>query len=369
MEKILIPGVHFEDVPGQAKVKQLLQQIFENQRLAHAYLFSGNEGCGKLALATAFAAAILCESKTGKPCDQCKSCLLFKAGNHPNLFFVFPHPKSAKENEKQQVLQTIKTAPFQLRLPWNNPQISIEAIRQLRRELSLKTFDRQSRVIVIIDAHKMTQEATNAVLKVLEEPPERTHFLLLSAERESLLLTIISRCQIISLGILTDDEIEQELHKQSTIDDTTARLVARLSSGNLRRAFQLLEAGASELKEVAVEILRSSFKKHFELAIYGNEIAGKYERTQLKEILESLMLWLRDAFLISNLAWDEAQVGLTNLDEKEKLQKFSENFPGFQYNAALKEVETSIRMLERYVQPAVILIVLMRKLRKFAVKP
>jgi len=361
--------INFDQIPGQQKAKKQLGQIFANNRLAHAYLFTGAEGCGKLALATAFAAMILCERDSGQPCNQCKSCLLFKAGNQPNLHFIFPHPKSAKESEKQEVLQTIKSTPFELRLPWNKPQISIEAIRQLRRNLSLKTFDQQSRVIIIIDAHRMTQEATNAVLKILEEPPDRTHFLLLSSEKDSLLPTIISRCQLIALGLLSDEDVEQALRSLKPGERADVRLIARLAGGNLRRAFQLLEFGTSELKEIAVEILRSAFRRYYELAIYGNEIAGKFERIQLKEILESLIFWLRDAYLISNLAWDEAQTGLTNLDEREKLQKFSENFPDFQYNAAIKEVELSIRMLERYVQPAVILVILMRKLRKFAMKP
>lgn len=359
----------FDQIPGQQKAKQLLGQIFANDRLAHAYLFTGNEGCGKLALASAFAAMILCERDTEQPCKKCKSCLLYQAGNQPNLHFVFPHPKSAKESEKQQVLQMIKTAPFQLRLPWNKPQISIDAIRQLRRNLSLKTFDLQSRVIIIIDAHRMTPEATNALLKVLEEPPPKTHFLLISAEKDVLLPTIISRCQLVAMGALTDDEIEKALRSQNTEGVADLRLISRLAGGNLRRAFQLLEAGTGELKEVAVEILRSAFKHYYKLAIYGSEIAGKFERTQLKEILESLIFWLRDAYLISNFAWDEAQAGLTNLDQREKLQKFSDNFPDFQYDAAIKEIELSIRMLERYVQPAVILVILMRKLRIFAKKP
>lgn len=360
--------IYFENIVGQEKTKNLLAQVFENDRLAHAYLFSGNEGTGKLALSSQFAKAILCENGDAIPCNTCKSCLLFSAGNHPNVQFVFPHPKSAKELEIQAVLKTIKSDPYQLKLPWNNPLISIDSIREVRRNLSLKSVGHKNRIIILIDAHKMTNEATNAVLKVLEEPPENTYFFLLSTDLNSLLPTIISRCQLIQLAVLTDAEVEKGLGDSVALADTELRLIARMARGNMRRALQLVESGTSETKQVGIELLRNSFKKYFEMAIYSAEIAGKFERLQLKEILESLLLWLRDAFLLSNLGWNEVSGSLTNLDEQENLEKFTSTFPDFQYQKAIKEVETGIRMLERYVQPVVILLILMRKLRMYAIK-
>ncbi|KAA3660707.1 MAG: DNA polymerase III subunit delta' [Calditrichaeota bacterium] len=361
--------INFDKIVGQQHVKQLLQQILEGGRLAHAYLFSGSEGTGKLATAARFAQAILCENAEETPCGACKSCLQFTSGNHPNYMLVYPHPKAAKDVEKQSVVQMIKEKPYQVKLPWNAPQISIDSIRELRRNLGLKTFGHQRRVIILLDAHKMTREATNAVLKVLEEPPPDTYFLLISSDQENLLPTIISRCQLVQFNNLTDEDILQSLLAGGRGTESELRLVARMARGSMRRALQLVETGAGEMKEVGVELLRTAFKRYSEIAAYGAEIAGKYERPQLKEILESLILWLRDAFLLENVLQAQAEANLTNPDDQEKMQKFVSNFPQFQYRSAIKEVETGIRMLEKYVQPAVVLIVMMGKLRKYAIKP
>ncbi|MCA9735945.1 DNA polymerase III subunit delta', partial [candidate division KSB1 bacterium] len=333
-----------------------------------AYLFHGSPGTGKLAMASVFAQAILCENTKEKPCGTCKSCLLFSSGNHPNYHLVFPHPKAAKDTEIQGVLQTIKMNPYQLKLPWNNPQISIDSIREVRRNLGLKTFGHKSRVIVIIDAHKMTTEATNAVLKVLEEPPQETYFFLLSSDQDNLLPTIISRCQLIPFHDLTDDEILNGLMSSQHQSEAELRLVARMARGSMRRALHLLETGTGEIKEIGVELLRTAFKRYYEIAAYAVEIAANNERTQLKEILESLILWLRDAFLLENFPTEQADASLTNSDDQEKLQKFVSSFPNYEYRNAIKEIETGIRMLEKYVQPAVVLIILMRNLRKYAVR-
>lgn len=356
-------NIEFDAVLGQSEAKKQLRRALQHQRLAHAYLFTGAEGTGKLAMALELARTLLCENGERRPCKSCPNCRQAAALQHPNLELIFAHPKAAKEEEVLAVRKSAATQPYQMLQPWPNASISIERIREIRRVAGLKSLGGGNRVIILLDAHSMTVEATNALLKILEEPPEATYFVLTSAAADRLLPTILSRCQHVKFVGLSTADIEIGLQRFAAVDDNNRRLVAGLANGNMRRALELTGDAARELKQQAVEFMRTVYKLPHERARYAVELVARADRVALRELLESVQLWLRDAMLVAALGDDHATKHLANQDEVETFTKFSKNVPDFDYQRAVRLLELSINRLDRYVQPVLVVQVLLQQLR------
>ncbi len=357
-----VPMMTFERVIGQETVKRFLTQAFQQNRLAHCYLFFGPEGVGKLATALIFAQALVCESQDRRPCGACRGCKMFQARSHPNVKVIFPHPKSAKETDIQSVLEEIYTQPYTWHSPWAAPTISIDEVRGLRRDLGLSSRGGESRVILFLDAHLMTVEATNALLKTLEEPPELTYFVLISSAPDQLLPTILSRSQHIRFSFLSIQEIADGLAQWTDLPEERRYQIARFAQGSLRRALALAGENVQQLREQAVEMLRTAFRNAPQRALWVSQQVQQYDRRMLIDVLESLLHWLRDAhYLRLGIVRDEQQ---TWYEDRETLQRFNERFPDFDFETAMTEVDVSIHMLQRYVQPNLVLSVLLNRLKR-----
>ncbi|MFQ5627380.1 MAG: DNA polymerase III subunit delta' [bacterium] len=355
--------ITFEQIFGQAPARKFLGNAFENNRLAHAYLFIGAEGTGKAAMALEFAKALLCTNQEKTPCHKCADCRHIAEIGHPNLTLLFAYPKSAKDEEILAVRRSAVEQPYTMKKPWPNANISIDAIRTLKRDLGLKSHQGRNRVIIILDAHQMTAEATNALLKILEEPPEQTYFVLATDKPDKILQTVLSRCQHLRFNKLGIAEIERGLAQFTQKDERIIRQAARMGNGSLRRALELLDEDMQVLKEAAVEVMRGAFKSPSQSAVFAVELARKYDKARIRQILENLLLWLRDALLITNLEDEHAKKYMTNEDAFETLSKFVARAPQFDFHKAIREIETSINMIDRYVQPALVLTVMLNNLR------
>ncbi|MDQ7065526.1 MAG: DNA polymerase III subunit delta' [candidate division KSB1 bacterium] len=354
--------ITFDGIFGQETAKRFLAQAFRQGRLAHCYLFFGPEGVGKLATALAFARALVCQSEQQRPCGTCRNCKLFVARSHPNVQVIFPHPKSAKESDVQAVLEEIFSQPYIWHSPWASPSISIDEVRSLRRELGLSSQGGEIRVILFLDAHLMTAEATNALLKTLEEPPELTYFVLISSSPDQLLPTILSRSQQVRFSFLSVQEITAGLARFTDLPEDRRRQIARFAQGSLRRALALAGENVQQLREQAVELLRAAFRNAPQRAMHVTQLVQQHDRRVLMEILESLLHWLRDAhYLRLGLGDDQPSVGY---EDRETLQRFNERFADFDFDSAIAEVDLSIHMLRRYVQPNLVLSVLLNHLRR-----
>ncbi len=347
--------IDFSPIVGQAQACRFLASAVEGGRLAHGYLLTGPAGTGKRAVAVQFAKALVCTSGEKRPCGSCASCRQFAAHSHPNVSFLFAHPKSAKEDELNTLLQTLVDDPYAFSLPWNNPRISIDDIRSLRNRMSMKSGTGVRRVIIILEAQTMTAEATNALLKILEEPPEETYFILTSSSPDTILPTIISRCQQLKFSLLTAADIEHALQRTGRVEQADIPMIARLSRGSMQQAMELVSEGLSGQSEQSLELLRACFRKFTDSARYVTELVDKQDRKALSTLLESLLYLLRDAWLVASMQEQLDPEALTNREIIETLQRFSSSFPGFDYPAAMKEVERSMRMLDRYVQPQLVL--------------
>jgi len=215
----------FNNIIGEEVPKKILQNSLQTGRISSAYLFEGEEGIGKSSVALTFAKALNCTVGIHDSCDTCEVCTRMDKGSEPDLIRILP-----EEN------------------------ILIDDIRFLKKWVSLKPF-RKFKVAIIKDANRMTEEASNAFLKILEEPPKRVVFILTTTRPYALSLTIKSRCQHIPFRKLTKKEIKLFLEKEKTLKTEKLELIAVLAAGSIGRALRLLDE--EELRKLSFEFFKT----------------------------------------------------------------------------------------------------------------
>lgn len=349
----------FNDVIGQHHAKGILQRALEHKRVPHAYLFTGAEGIGKEATAIEFSKALLCKSESAdKPCDECSNCRRITSFQHPDFVFLFPSSAKSVEEERA-ILDSIMENPYKRKKPWAAPTIGIEQIRELRRKATMKPLEGR-RLVLIAEADKMTIPAANSLLKLLEEPPDTMHLILTAAKVNSMLPTILSRCQEIRFGPLADNEIETALIEKAQLPPERALLLARMSQGSFRRALEWMDESFAQSRDAAITFLRACLKNPMAQVELVEEMVKSYDKKQIKDVLVLMLIWFRDALLLSE---GESDQRLVNVDQIEILQKFLGAFEFIDFYAAGAEVEKSMAMIERNIQVNLILMVLMIKLQ------
>jgi len=247
---------------AQPRVWDRLSQIGSSEQLGSAYLFSGPPGCGKEGIAIQFAQLLNCESDSDDSCGNCPSCKRFFRLQHENLKLIFPLPTPKKNTDRentgidQKDLQMVTDAIaqksgdpfFKMQIPRAN-RILIQSIRELRKSLYLKSETSGRKMVLIFDAHLLSSgqgEAANALLKLLEEPPENTTIVLVTDYIELLLPTILSRCQRIRFPRL-DDSYIQNWFEMKMIKNEDIPYLTGLSRGNLHQARFLISQPVGDL--------------------------------------------------------------------------------------------------------------------------
>ena len=244
-----------EEIKYQKPAINLLKLALKKDRLSHAYLFTGIKGVGKETTARAFILHLFCEKNRDNPCKECKSCRKVSKGVHPDILELSPEKREITIKQVREVINFLKYAPL---------------------EASYK-------VILIKDAEKLNPEASNALLKSLEEPPEYALFILLTENFTQLLPTIVSRTQVVRFRSLPEGFIAEELKKKYWLEEEIALTLARVAQGSLGLAIEIAEKGVieelhafvkagtgeSELaKFKVVERLASLPKEHIEIFFY-----------------------------------------------------------------------------------------------------
>lgn len=263
--------MNFEDFYGNENTKEYLNSVFSKDSIPHAFLFTGDRGSGKKMLANIVARALVCESDD-KPCLKCSACQKAEHGTHPDISFIDADTLSKKT----------------------------ESIRELKLNALLRPNDADRKVYIIDNSGSLTHEAQDALLKILEEPPHFTFFILLALNTSELLPTIISRTTRISLSSLSDEELLKIIKKNfPDISDEEANDLIRTSGGVC--SF-LVEKQNDEALDFAALIAKSLISKdEFEI-FKAFALLEKSKRDMLSSVLDEVSVILRDAIIITTNA-------------------------------------------------------------------
>lgn len=348
-------------------------------RIPHALLFTGKDGYGTVALATAFARVVNCEKPVKSnneidACGHCQACYLSSQLMHPNIQIVtsLPAGSGGKDDEKsaglideiKSMTATLAEDPYSQYRLHNATQIRTDQIRELKRTLSLSASHSGRRVIIILNADEMNTESANSFLKTLEEPHDNVTIVLTTERPERLLQTISSRCQEVIVPPLDDQEVVQVLVERNVCTPEEAALVAPFAQGSFVRALEYLSNDVSELRESAINLLRAALKgRDWRIALMDavNSITEDKNRVRAVSILSMLALWLRDVQLIT-LGGDPSQT--VNSDHIPALERFSASFGNADMNTALDCLDNATKDISRNVSTSLVFSTTLIQLRK-----
>lgn len=368
--------MRFCDIPGQVKVKQRLIQSVKENRVSHAQLFLGPEGSGKLALALAYAQYINCKNRSEvDSCGSCSSCNKFSKLIHPDLHFLYPINKT-KEVTDTKVYSRDFIVPWRefvlenkafVALPDWYDKIGIEKKQglinaddadTLNITLAYKAYEAEYKVMIIWMPEKMNGPAANKLLKNLEEPPDKTLFILISENADQVISTILSRTQLIKVPALETEEVRQFLVENYNLPTGQAANIALVADGNLANAISKVQNEIAGLQEVDPEkekfiLLRDWMRKVYVFAVKMREydqlqqvvtrLIGDGSREKQKEFLAFTLGILRQC-MIYNVG-NQQMVKQTG-EELEFISRFSSfvhpgNIAGFdeEINKAILHIE------------------------------
>jgi DNA polymerase-3 subunit delta' len=370
----------WNSVIGQERVKDLLRRTLERRQLAHAYLFYGLRGVGKQAMAIEFAKAVLCEKGKEEACGECANCKKAQALRHPDLSIVVPLPVGKNEKTGDDPIESLdadqveivrqqfalKSADLyhEIQIPKAN-FIKINSVRNLKRSTSFTSVEGSWKIFLIFDADAMNPEASNSLLKTLEEPSEKTLLILTSSEKDKLLPTIISRCQQVQFSPLSDDEIAAAVQERDQVPADEAMLIAKVAQGSYAAARDLLSENLAEEKNSVVNFIRTSLGwKELSRVDLIDELASSRDRNKVEHWLKVLQAWLRDALMLRH----GATSGTASHGEDSEMRRFVERFPQADLEQAIETVEQSIASVHRNVYLHLLLTTLSFDLRKLLSK-
>ncbi|MGK7394257.1 MAG: ATP-binding protein [Candidatus Cyclobacteriaceae bacterium M3_2C_046] len=305
----------FKDIPGLAEVKNGLISTVRKNHLAHALLFSGQEGGAQLALALALANYVNCENPGQEDaCGQCASCVKNRKYIHPDLHFAFPVSSTKTITGKDVVSasflkdwrQYLMKNPFGQANDWNNffggenkqLNISKEESRHIIRNLSLKTFEGKYKVMLVWLPEFMHVNAANAILKILEEPPGQTLFLLVTNQPERLLTTILSRSQPFPVRPFNNDEVAQYLVNTHQLEEAKAAQIAHIAHGNLNEALKLMNEVEDDSHKMFREWMRLCYLHDYTEMVQWAESFNKLSKLSQKSMLQYGLSILRETLVI-----------------------------------------------------------------------
>ncbi|MCF8361587.1 MAG: DNA polymerase III subunit delta' [Prolixibacteraceae bacterium] len=331
--------MQFNSVIGQQAIKKRLIDGVNENRISHALLFSGSEGVGKLAMAIAYAQFINCPNRTDTDsCGTCPSCKKFQKLIHPDLHFVFPVVKTPKikepvsDNYIAQWREKVRLNPYFNLSMWykaidvENAQgnIYVHESSEIIRKLNLKTFESEYKIMIIWMAERMNVQCANKLLKMIEEPPPKTLFVLVTENEEQILPTIRSRTQLIKFPGIDNKAMAEAVAKIPQSEGKNIDGIVHMAKGNFITALDLLQPDEekSYYFEQFTSIMRVTFKRDWDGIFSWSENMAGIGRERQKSFLSYCMRMVRENFIMNFKRPD-----LVFLNEQEK--GFSENFSPF----------------------------------------
>jgi DNA polymerase-3 subunit delta' len=320
----------FNHLIGNKTAKETLKRMLEARRVPGALLFVGPESVGKKLFAFEIAKSFLCsQTKNFQACDACSACVRVEK-------FVFPKSDEEIKEAKKKILWS-EHPDVGLLYPMGR-EILVDAMRDVEREANFRPYEGTRRFFIIDRADKMRDEAANALLKTLEEPPTTSHLFLITSRLSALLPTIRSRCQIIRFAPLQAEEIEKHLLKDGKITQQDARLFARASRGSIGRALSpdmliYKQQRDAMLQVLAALTITNDRARLLRSAEELNEAKVKDEYESRLEVLETL---IHDIWVLSLNANDN----IVNEDLRDELKNFSEGIKSKRPADWIMKIET-----------------------------
>jgi len=310
--------MQFRDIPGQVEIKESLIHTVRDGRISHAQMFYGPEGSGKLALAVAYAQYICCtDQQLDDSCGKCPSCIKYAKLVHPDLHFVFPAtPPTASKSDETPVEKAIEKwreifieNPYFDQYQWydkigiENKQgmIGVKESVEIIRKLNLKPYESDFKILIMWLPERMNTTAANKLLKMVEEPPLGTVFLLVSETPEEVLPTILSRTQMIKIPRLSDSEVRIALKQHVDVSDEMIEDAVTLANGNFNKALSsLTEDGQNQVSfDQFVVFMRICFtSKMGDLVDWVDEMSKSGREKQKMFLIYGLRM-VRENFLVN----------------------------------------------------------------------
>mgnify|MGYP000323104125 FL=1 len=371
----------FNQIIGQEHIKNHLQTSAKNGRIPHAQLFVGKEGSGTLPVAIAYAQFLLSHFSDNPSASELKVAKL----QHPDLHFAFPVTTndSVKKHPVSNLFLNewrdfVSNQPYGGLFNWlqsigvENKQgmIGVDEALEVVKKLQLKSYEGGFKVMIIWMAEKMNIAASNKLLKLIEEPPAKTIFLLITENEDQIITTIKSRCQALHFPVLSEQDIANELLLREKCSESDALKIATQAEGNYNKAVHLLHQDANDLifEQWFIAWIRTAFKAKGnaaviqELVMWSETIAKTGRETQ-KQFLDYCLQFFRQALLLNYKSPE--LVFLETQTPKFNLQNFAPFVHSENILAIEKELNDALYHIERNGNPKIILLDLSMKLTRF----
>lgn len=364
--------MQFKEIIGQEVIVGRLVQGAARGRIGHAQLFTGDEGVGALPLAIAYAQYLNCtDRRDGDSCGQCPSCRQLAQLAHPDVHFVFPvnTPKGKSSGEKplsdhfmpQWRRLVAETGGYFSEPMWysaieiDNKQGNISTFEadEIIRKLSFKAFESEYKIVIVWLPERMNTQAANKLLKIIEEPWEKTLFLMVSEAPDRLLPTILSRTQGVSVPAIPDDQAAAWLTARKNLAADDAAKIARLARGSLLEAQRILNQREvqDEYFELFVRLMRLSYEdRHLELLEWA-ETAASMGREEQKQLMENSIRLIRDSYMLTA---GVDRIAFLSGREYEFCRKFAPFVHNGNIEQLVAEMESVIRQVAQNGNPRII---------------
>ncbi len=368
--------MQFSEILGQEYIKDHLTKSADSGRIPHAQLFVGPEGSGALVLAIAYSQYILCANTSQENIGGNEACnLKFNHLSHPDLHFIFPTVTTEEVTKKPKSIdfitewrQFLMENPYGSLFDWyqvlgvqnKQGEIRVEDAQEILKSLALKSYEGGYKIAIVWMADKLNIAASNKLLKLLEEPTDKTLFILISENEEDIIQTIRSRCQVLHLNRLPEKIIADALASRENVNPRMASKLAHQAQGNYNRALQLLREDGEEVifEKWFVDWVRAAFRAKgnaaaiLDLIAWSEQISGLGRETQ-KKFLGYCIDMFRQSLLLNyqttSLVYMEPKI------EKFKLENFAPFVNGNNIADIFKELSDAMYHIERNGNAKIIL--------------
>ena len=358
----------FSDIIGQDEVKEHLVRLAKENKLPHAIMLCGPKGAGKLPLALAFAQMLLCQHPTEQgACGSCPDCRMTALWAHPDLHFSFPvykakssdHPVS--DDYLQQWREQITRSPYFDTEDWledikaENQQIVIyvQESDNLQRKLALKSSQGGRKVVVIWLPERMMEQTANKLLKLIEEPPLGTHFLLVSQEPDLVLGTIQSRVQRVNVPPLPEDTISRALQERHGMPPEEAQLLAHIARGSYTEALKRMRYDSEQKQffDLFTQLMRHSYARRIKEMHQWSLAVSELGRERQKRMLEYFQNQLRENFIYN---FHQPQMNFLGREEENFSTRFAPFIGPHNVVGIMDELSDAQRDIAQNVSPRMV---------------